>query len=600
MQKFFKRLLGEAGAPARSVLNPAQQEINALLETGATAYEQGFNDTALEIYQRGLTLARTTGEKASVEYFLSGIASVYVDRCDFDTARPALDEALQIAREQDDPRALARCLNNLGSFYAAQEQWGVAQTYHQQALDEARRSNHAEGIALTLENLAQDYLQQDNPSYAQHLLKEAVVIAQAGGLRRIAPRVVGLLAEATLAVGERANAQKLLQQAVYLAHQAGQEEQELRWLQVLARVELGNGEFTQAISHLQAAENLALRLGNQPVEFFMNSALDLTAAYQRSGNSAQAEEYATRALAQARSTGNAAHEAMALTRLGMAAHGMGDFARAQSFLDEALAFYEDGRLDDRGEHLQILLTLGTSAMRLGDQERAMGYVQRALVLTGEGVEPNRQAEAYHLLGSLANQRGDRNAALEHWGEALRLLENGQGTAHHAQIARLRCDVAQARRESGDLKGALDEYEKALVLLNHITHPPTRGLVLANAATLYTELGDVDTAQAFYDEAISIAQASGDRRAESLRLGNLGWFYSLTGRPQMAIDRLERALALSRELDDMLMIAVQTNNLARTYYFLEDYSTARTLFKQATAAATSLGNVRWLALFQADM
>ena len=38
----------------------------------------------------------------------------------------------------------------------------------------------------------------------------------------------------------------------------------------------------------------------------------------------------------------------------MAAHGMGSFARAQSFLDEALKFYEDGRLGDQSEHLQIL------------------------------------------------------------------------------------------------------------------------------------------------------------------------------------------------------------------------------------------------------
>ncbi|GIV81949.1 MAG: hypothetical protein KatS3mg051_1303 [Anaerolineae bacterium] len=200
----------------------------------------------------------------------------------------------------------------------------------------------------------------------------------------LASRLIGALAEATLAAGERTSALKLLQQAVHLARQAGQSEMELRWLQALARLELGNGEFTQAIAHLQAAENLALRLGNQPPEFFMNSALELTAAFQRVGNSAQAEEYATRALAQARSTGNAAHEAMALTRLGMAAHGMGNYARARSFLDEALTYYEKGLLTDRNEHLQILLTLSTAAMRLGDQEQAVSYIERASALARRG------------------------------------------------------------------------------------------------------------------------------------------------------------------------------------------------------------------------
>ncbi len=130
MQNLFKRLLGGNPAPVTPALSPAQQEINTLLETGATAFEQGFLDTALETYQRGLTLARTVGEKASVEYFLSGIAAVHVERGQFDMAQPILEEALSIARELNEARALARCLNNLGTFYAKQERWELAQTYH--------------------------------------------------------------------------------------------------------------------------------------------------------------------------------------------------------------------------------------------------------------------------------------------------------------------------------------------------------------------------------------------------------------------------------------------------------------------------------------
>jgi tetratricopeptide (TPR) repeat protein len=50
----------------------------------------------------------------------------------------------------------------------------------------------------------------------------------------------------------------------------------------------------------------------------------------------------------------------------------------------------------------------------------------------------------------------------------------------------------------------------------------------------------------------------------------------------------------------MMIAVQTNNLACTYSQLKDYETARTLHKQAIAAATSVDAERWLGVFQADL
>ena len=597
MQNLFKRLLGSRpDLPQMPALTPAQHQMNTLLDTAATALEQGFHQTALDTYQHGLTLARTAGQPANVEHFLSGIGAVYVAQNNFEAARPVFEEALEIARHLNDRRVLARCLNNYGSFYAKQGEWGTAQTYHQQALDSARASGNAEVIALALENLAQDYLKQDNPGYAQHLLKEAVIITQAAGQPQLASRVIGLLAEATLAADDRVAAQKLLGQALYLARQASQPDLELRWLQGLARLEMENRNYAQAIKYLQEVENLALRLGNQSAEFFMNTALDLTTAYQRSGNSTLAEEYATRALAQARSTGNVAHEAMALNRLGMAAYTMGDLNRALSYLTEALAFYHDETRTQLDEHIQILLTLGQIAVRQNRLGEAASFVDQALQLARRGENPAREAEVLYLSGTLAARQGDRDTAVGRWQDALRLMDS----ADSAQIARLRCDIAQSRRETGDFKSALDEYEKALLLLNHISHPPTRGLVLSNAATLYTEMGDVDTAQAFYEESIEIARTTGDTRAESLRLGNLGWFYALTGRPQSAIHHLESALKLSRQLEDTMMIAVQTNNLACTYAQLKDYETARTLHKQAIVAATAVDSDRWLGVFQADL
>lgn len=600
MQNLLNKLFGgssSSAAPHTPALTPAQQEMNSLLETAATALEQGYHETALETYQRGLTLARTLADEAYEEHFLSGMGAAHVSQEKFDEARPLFDRALEIARRLNDRRALARVYNNLGSLHAKRGEWGSAQTYHQQALDAARETGQAEIIALTLENLAKDYLNQANPSYAQHLLKEAVVITQAGGQFHLASRVLGMLAESTLAMGDRQVAQKLFAQAIHLGQQSGQFDQQLRWLQALARLEMDSGNYAQVIDHLMSAENIALRLGNQPPEFFMNSALDLTTAYQMIGNTAQAEEYATRALAQARSTGNAAHEAMALTRLGMAAYAMNALDRAQSFLAEARTYYQNETLTDPDEHVQILLKLGGIALRQKQLDDAQTIAQEALELARTDDSALRQSEALQLLGNLAAAQGERSQALEHWQNALNLL---QDNGSPAQIAQLHCDIARERRAGGDFRAALAEYEKAQMRLNHIDHLPTRGLVLSNAATLYTETGDIDTAQAFYDESIEIAQQTGDQRAESLRLGNLGWFYTLTGRFQTAIDKLEKALAISRALDDTLMIAVQSNNLACTYYNLKDYDTARALHKQAVAAATATDAARWLAVFQSDM
>jgi hypothetical protein len=61
----------------------------------------------------------------------------------------------------------------------------------------------------------------------------------------------------------------------------------------------------------------------------------------------------------------------------------------------------------------------------------------------------------------------------------------------------------------------------LTLLNSVEDQETRGIVLANAATVYVDQGDIETAESFFAESIQIAQKLEDRLAESTRRGNYG-------------------------------------------------------------------------------
>ncbi|MFN8448689.1 MAG: hypothetical protein U0521_08900 [Anaerolineae bacterium] len=93
---------------------------------------------------------------------------------------------------------------------------------------------------------------------------------------------------------------------------------------------------------------------------------------------------------------------------------------------------------------------------------------------------------------------------------------------------------------------MKDYEQALMVLNSLdgADQETRGLVLSNAANAYAEQGDVESADAFFTEAITIAEHLGDPVAESTRNGNYGWFLLLVGRPRRAMTTLERALSIS--------------------------------------------------------
>ena len=139
-----------------------------------------------------------------------------------------------------------------------------------------------------------------------------------------------------------------------------------------------------------------------------------------------------------------------------------------------------------------------------------------------------------------------------------------------------------------------------MLLGGMKDPVTRGLVLSNVANVYTDLGEIETAASFYQESIQLARQSNDRRAETLRVGNYGWFHVATGQTAQAIQLLEEALAISRPMGDNLLVAVQLNNLAQAYVILKDYPTAQGLFDQALALIAVGDYERWRALIRANI
>jgi hypothetical protein len=57
---------------------------------------------------------------------------------------------------------------------------------------------------------------------------------------------------------------------------------------------------------------------------------------------------------------------------------------------------------------------------------------------------------------------------------------------YAMVARLHTDIANIRRQHGEIKWAMKDYEVALTVLNSVDDLDTRGMVLANAATAYVD------------------------------------------------------------------------------------------------------------------
>ena len=144
-----------------------------------------------------------------------------------------------------------------------------------------------------------------------------------------------------------------------------------------------------------------------------------------------------------------------------------------------------------------------------------------------------------------------------------------------------------------------DYEQALMLLNSLNESDqeTRGLVLSNAANAYAEQGDAESADAFFTEAIGIAERLGDAAAETTRNGNYGWFLLLVGRPRRAMATLERALTISQSNHLTLQAGIQMDNLGLVYDSLGDIPAALEKHRKALELVT---DPTWTGQFKVNL
>jgi tetratricopeptide (TPR) repeat protein len=251
-------------------------------------------------------------------------------------------------------------------------------------------------------------------------------------------------------------------------------------------------------------------------------------------------------------------------------------------------------------YIKALIGLGTAKQSRNDIVGALSQFEQALALVTPTDRLTR-AQILRSMGTAYQAQGNLTLALEKWAEALGLYEQANATV---PMARLLCDIGVTRRQLLGLNAAIQSFERATMLLSSVKDLNTRGFVLSNVANLYTELGDIDTARSFYQEAIYLARQAANRRLESLRLGNLGWFNIMVGQPEEALRLLQEALQISQTLNDALMVAVQTSNLGLAQHDLKRFSDAEESFREAIRAAETVTDAftekRWEALFRSNL
>jgi tetratricopeptide (TPR) repeat protein len=589
----FKQRFG-LEPPPRHPNRPDTQALREAIDAGQRQKRAENYPEALESLGRAVDLALAIGDSAAMAVAALNQAEVLMHMDREVEAEAILSRTYTTAQETRQKGQLAYTLIAMGRLAQHKQDWKSAQQHYEQALDIAHTGHAGGGEGRALGFLADVYLHDGNASYAIHLLREALSKLQMTGDLELSSYFVGRLGEALIASGQTAEGQQLLERALRLARQTSYRQYERRWNLLLGERALAEGRIDAAYDYLRDGLTL-FNAERQPAGMIRALGLMSRVCLIRQQFD-EAVAFARKAVDLAAPLGQPLLAAQAEGTLGLALVSRKAYAEAIPHLKEAVEALGGQPTAESGySETDLIRALAAAQAELGDEAAAVAIYRQAVKEAEQSGSPLEVAQATRDLGLFFSKHLRLQDAIREWTAALHLYE---AEKQYSQAARLYCDLAAARRFIGQGTRATKDLEQALMLLTHLHDDwETRGLVLANAAIAYVDQGDIDSADAFFNESIAIARRVGNEAAEATRRGNYGWFLLMTGRPQQAQSTIEYALRASQQLGLELAAAVQTSNLGLIQDAHGSYPKALELHNEALRRIQPAVDPHWEHLIQ---
>ena len=210
-----------------------------------------------------------------------------------------------------------------------------------------------------------------------------------------------------------------------------------------------------------------------------------------------------------------------------------------------------------------------------------GFLARCLKREGRERYPDWEAVLSALEAACAGQGVSFSAPQAE--ETSRAEQRDMASSYNA--------MGHSYLDLGNARVAVGYFEKALGILRAIGDRRGEGAALGNLGIAYRDLGDARRAIGYYEECLKLHRAIGDRRGEGADLGNLGLAYADLGDVRRAIGYYEESLKIAREIGDRRGEGNALGNLGEAHRLLGDARRAIGYYEEALKIDREIGDRR---------
>ncbi|HEY0467494.1 MAG TPA: CHAT domain-containing tetratricopeptide repeat protein, partial [Polyangiaceae bacterium] len=326
----------------------------------------------------------------------------------------------------NDPRG-APALNHLAALYAARSDDVHAEEAYQQLIAIHERAGDSVPLALALNNLAELHIGRGRWQRAEEALKAAMSALQGSGKLESAAGVRVLTNSATFYFkrGDLLNARAMAERAQSIADRKLDPKDSERGYAavILAGICKESGDYPRAEALYLRAEDVFRATGGKDAPELALSHVNLAALHQQRGNYRKAEQLLLEALEIAKKAKDRGRGSALSAQNGLAAlySEQGEYQRAVPYAEEVLSYWQQAGAELPETELAHA-NLGQIYVGRGDYERARSHLERALAIAKKNKDAQAAAQVLLALAGIRNHENDWPGAEAAYREVIEQLK----------------------------------------------------------------------------------------------------------------------------------------------------------------------------------
>jgi tetratricopeptide (TPR) repeat protein len=223
-----------------------------------------------------------------------------------------------------------------------------------------------------------------------------------------------------------------------------------------------------------------------------------------------------------------------------------EFEQARAHFEEALPLLE--RLNDRRNVVRTILFLGAVAASVCEYDKALVLFQRSKYLSDESDDYGNALQSLTSIAGIYKRTGHYQEALEHFTIALRLAVDVGDKQSESTVL---MSMSMIQNEQGNFDQALQSLFQALLIKEHLGEEAGIATMLLNIGNVYALIPDHRKAIEYYEKSLAIYERLGRLKTEyGWCFLNLGTMYMQLGELTEARTWLEKGLVISKSLEDL--------------------------------------------------